>query len=145
MPLIKGDCVLVVIHFPKQGRVPFKKARSPLRDKTEAISHTPFFVAKFRQSIRNRVGTWRQARQSFRDEHYCGSPKTALQRRLRMMTLQRSKMAASKVENQIAGHGKLIVSSTMVVSLLIPGTLETQFRTYLDRCADPMTPRDGVL
>jgi hypothetical protein len=33
--------------------------------------------------------------------------------------------AESKVENQIAGHGKLIVPSTLVVSLLIPGTLET--------------------
>ena len=127
LPLIEGDCALVVIHFPKQGRVPFKKAWSPLRDKAEAISHTPFCgqVPDCRQSIRNRVGTRRQARQSFRDEHCSGSPKTALQRRLRMVTLQRSERAASKVENQIAGHGKLIVPSTLVVSLLIPGTFET--------------------
>src|SRR5260370_9455689 len=41
LPLIEGDCALVVIHFPKQGRVPFKKARSPLRDKAEPISHNP--------------------------------------------------------------------------------------------------------
>src|SRR5260370_39198209 len=41
LPLIEGDCALVVIQFPKQGRVPFKKARSPLRDKAEAISHNP--------------------------------------------------------------------------------------------------------
>ena len=41
LPLIEGDCALVVIHFPKQGRVPFKKARAPPRDKVEAISHNP--------------------------------------------------------------------------------------------------------
>jgi hypothetical protein len=40
LPLIEGDCALVVIHFP--GWVPFKKARSPLRDKAGAISHNPF-------------------------------------------------------------------------------------------------------
>ena len=51
----------------------------------------------------------------------------------------------SEVENQIARHGELIVPSTVVVSFQIPGTLETQFRTYLDGCADPMTPRDRVL
>src|SRR5260370_37147684 len=39
LPLIEGDCALVVIHFPKQGRVPFNKARWPLRDKPAAISH----------------------------------------------------------------------------------------------------------
>ena len=43
LPLIEGDCALEVIHFPKQGRGPFKKARSPLRDKAEAISHEPVF------------------------------------------------------------------------------------------------------
>jgi hypothetical protein len=41
LSLIECDCALVVIHSPKQGWVPFKKARSPLRDKAEAISHNP--------------------------------------------------------------------------------------------------------
>ena len=55
------------------------------------------------------------------------------------------KRPESKVENQIARHYKLIVPSTVVVSFLIPGPLETQFRTQLDRCADPVTPGDRVL
>ena len=55
------------------------------------------------------------------------------------------KRPRSKVENQIARHCKLIMPSTIVICLLIPGALETQFRTQLDRCADPMTPHDRVL
>src|SRR6266849_9678543 len=51
----------------------------------------------------------------------------------------------SKMENQISRHCELIMPSTVVVSLQIPSTLETQFRPYLDGCADPMTPRDRVL
>lgn len=35
----------------------------------------------------------------------------------------------SKVKNQIAGYSKLIMPSTVVVSLAISGTAETQFRT----------------
>lgn len=42
------------------------------------------------------------------------------------------------MKNQIACDGMLIVLATVVVGLLIPGPLETQFRTYLDRCADPI-------
>ena len=51
----------------------------------------------------------------------------------------------SKMQDQIAGHRKLILPSAVVVGLLIPGALETQFRTQLDGGADPMTPHDRVL
>ena len=74
-----------------------------------------------------------------------GRPKTPPQPCLGMAALRRQKQPRSKVENQIARHGKLIMPSTVVICLVIPGALETQFRTQLDRCADPMTPHDCVL
>jgi hypothetical protein len=57
-PVQEGDCALVVIHFPKQGRVPFKKARSPLRDKAEAISHNRVSgsLPVGRRTTRNLIG-----------------------------------------------------------------------------------------
>jgi hypothetical protein len=55
------------------------------------------------------------------------------------------KRPRSKVENQVARHCKLIMPLTVVICLVIPGALETQFRTQLDRCADPMAPHDRVL
>ena len=51
----------------------------------------------------------------------------------------------SKVENQIAGYGKLVLMLTVVVGFPIPGTLEAQFWTQLHCCAEPMTPHDRVL
>jgi hypothetical protein len=95
----------------------------------------------------SRRHTWRQAQQAFPDEsvvvpqrHHHG--RAALEWR---HSAAIGNGPRSKVENQIARHCELIMPSTVVVSLQIPGTLETQFRTYLDGCADPMTPRDCVL
>src|SRR5580700_10121845 len=39
----------------------------------------------------------------------------------------------SEVENQITCHCKLILPATIIVSLPVPGALETQLRTYLHR------------
>src|SRR5579859_4319742 len=39
------------------------------------------------------------------------------------------------MKDQIARHSELIVSSAIVICLPVPGPLETQFRTQLDRAA----------
>src|SRR5580698_6086067 len=59
--------------------------------------------------------------------------------------LPRTKAFPSKVVNQIAGHGKLILPTAIVVRLLIPGTLETDLGSNLNRRTDPMAPHDRVL
>ena len=53
--------------------------------------------------------------------------------------------ASSKMKDQIAGHGDLVVSSAIVIRLPVSGPLETQFRAQLDRTANPVPPRNGVL
>src|ERR1700736_2854312 len=98
-----------------------------------------------RQPIRNRVGARGGKRDKPSRVNSVVIPKNHDSRDLEWWHPRRSKTALSKVENQIARHCELIVPSTVVVSLQIPGTLETQFRTYLDSCADPMTQRDRVL
>jgi hypothetical protein len=57
----------VVIHFPMQGRFPFKQGWSPLRDKAGAIPHNAV-SAKFRVGDdpgvggRNQKDVWRLAK-----------------------------------------------------------------------------------
>ncbi len=57
----------------------------------------------------------------------------------------RDNREVSKMKNQIARHSKLVMPSSVVVSPRIPGALETQLRSQLDRTADPMAPHDRVL
>src|ERR1035438_8208691 len=52
---------------------------------------------------------------------------------------------SSEMEDQIARYRELIVFSAVVVGLLVPCSLKSQFRTQLHRRAQPMAPHDRIL
>ena len=59
MPPIEGDCALVVIHFPKRGRVPFKGWVATTRQGGSYSPQLRFWIASGLLTMRSELaGPW---------------------------------------------------------------------------------------